>query len=223
MSSFDPSASKADAKTIPTPFSPFRRIVTSHTESDTDGSDVLLHDDTYALKPVLGGRAHVGYIFSSLDLPSTSAHHLSADGVKEATDRCAGVVLRGGVNGQITDLPPHQGVGMHRTNSLDYNILLKGSVWLITPTKEASNSATKATTGGRSGSSGSSDGKQIPDEAKDGEEWTLVKAGDVTVQRGTMHAWKATEEGARWVTVVVDALPVKVDATGEELKERDFD
>ncbi|ORX34812.1 hypothetical protein BD324DRAFT_583223 [Kockovaella imperatae] len=204
MASFDPKAPVDLANTIPTPFPPFRRIVTTHTSTDTDGSDVALLESTYALTPLLGGRAHAGYVFASKDLPTTSQHSITSSDVEKATDQCSGVVLDNGVNGQVTDLPPNCGVGMHRTSSIDYNIFLKGSAYLITPSKDSKHA----------NGTGHAD-------AKPGEVWTKVSAGEVVVQRGTLHAWKATEEGARWCTVVVSAKAVEVN--GEALKDVDFD
>lgn len=48
-----------------------------------------------------------------------------------------------------------------------------------------------------------------------GEQRELVRVGDVVVQRGTLHAWEAGDEGARWVCVVVAAEPVRVGGAGE--------
>jgi hypothetical protein len=79
---------------------------------------------------------------------------------------------------------------MHRTNSVDYNIIVGGWAWLITPLGE---------------------GKEVR---------TRVNAGEVVVQRGTIHAWEAGDEGARWVTVVVTAEAVEVG--GKQLDEVDF-
>jgi hypothetical protein len=79
---------------------------------------------------------------------------------------------------------------MHRSNSIDYNVFVSGHAYLITPS------------------------------ASGEEERTLVTAGEVVVQRGTLHAWEAGPEGARWVTVVVAALPVEVG--GKPLEEVDF-
>lgn len=129
-------------------------------------------------------------LFASLDVPSTSTHHITPSGIKDAMALAPAVVTPNGVNGQVTDLAPNAKVGMHRTNSIDYNVILKGSVWLITP---------------------SAGGK---------EERILVKAGEVVVQRGTIHAWEATEEGARWCSVIVSAKPVEVG--GKALEEVDF-
>lgn len=100
------------------------------------------------------------------------------------------MALPGGVNGQVTDVVPGYRIDMHRTNSLDYNIMVRGSAYLITPRKDG------------------------------GEVRTLVKADEVVVQCGTLHAWEAGEEGARWVTVVVDAEGVKKD--GKVFPEVDF-
>lgn len=168
----------------------FRRIITSHHESDTDGSKVQIYDDTLPMRSVLDGDAHMTPLFASLDVPTKSAHHITPSGIKDAMALAPSVVTPNGTNGQVTDLAPGAKVGMHRTNSIDYNVILKGSVWLITP---------------------SGDGK---------EERVKVHAGEVVVQRGTIHAWEATEEGARWCTVIVSALPVE--AGGKALEEVDF-
>jgi hypothetical protein len=85
---------------------------------------------------------------------------------------------------------------MHRTNSVDYNIMVAGSAWHITPDPEA----------------GAGDGS--------GEKRELVNVGDVVIQRGTMHAWEAGPEGARWFCIVIAAKPVEID--GQELPEVAF-
>lgn len=169
----------------------FRRIITSHDPSDKDGSNVQIFDDTISMRPVLDGNAHLTPLFAHLDVPATSAHSITSEDIKEATALAPSVVTPGGVNGQVTDVAPNFKIGMHRTNSIDYNIFLKGSAWLITPSGE---------------------GKE--------DSRVLVKAGEVVVQRGTIHAWEATEEGARWCTVVVAARPVE--AGGNQLEEVDF-
>lgn len=169
----------------------FRRIITSHHASDTDGSNVQIHDDTLTMRPVLEGNAHMTPLFAHLDVPAKSTHSITTDGIKEAMSLAPSVVTPNGVNGQVTDVAPGFKIGMHRTNSIDYNVFLKGSAWLITP-----------------GGEGKEDNR------------VLVKAGEVVVQRGTIHAWEAGDEGARWCTVVVSALPVE--AGGKELEEVDF-
>ncbi|BEI81766.1 hypothetical protein CcaverHIS002_0209260 [Cutaneotrichosporon cavernicola] len=162
-----------------TSYAPLRRIITSHAAADTDGTNVVLHDTSIPLRPALEGNAGLAPLFATVGLPAISTATLSDTEIKAAEALAPSVVTPGGVNAQVTELAPHFRVEMHRTNSLDYNVFVSGSAYLITPK------------GG-------------------GEERTLVKAGEVVVQRGTLHAWEATAEGARWVTVVVAALSVEI-------------
>lgn len=171
-----------------------RRIITSHPPSDTDGSSVSIHDDVLPLNSGLGGNAHFSPLFASLGIPATSSHSLTSSDITDAMALAPSVVTPNGVNAQVTDLAPNFKVGMHRTNSIDYNIFLQGSAWLITPTND-----------GKGG---------------EREQRTLVNAGEIVVQRGTIHAWEAGPEGARWCTVVVAALPVE--KGGNKLPEVDF-
>jgi quercetin dioxygenase-like cupin family protein len=62
----------------------------------------------------------------------------------------------------------------HRTDSLDYAIVLEGEIWLLTD-----------------------------------EDETLVRPGDVIIQRGTSHAWSnRTERVCRMAFVLIGALPL---------------
>ncbi len=64
--------------------------------------------------------------------------------------------------------------GFHKTDTIDYAIVLKGEIWAL---------------------------------MDEGE--TLLKQGDVLVQRGTNHAWSnRTNEDAVLAFVLVDAKPV---------------
>lgn len=175
---------------------PIRRIVTSHSSSDTSGNDVILHDDTIPLKPVLGGQAHIQPFHAHL-LPSHNPHVITSEDVFRDTKELAssGVVTPGGVNSGVTQLAPNFRIGMHRTNSIDYNVFIEGSAWLITPSVNA--------------------------DGSEKETRVLVKAGEVVVQRGTLHAWEAGPEGARWVSVIV-AVEKGVEVNGKELEEVDF-
>ncbi|KAL0936418.1 cupin [Colletotrichum truncatum] len=83
----------------------------------------------------------------------------------------SGSVLR------VVDFGPHTEPMMHRTESLDYGIVLKGEVECY-----------------------------LDDGAK-----RTLKAGDIMIQRGTMHGWKnATDEWARVVFCLQPADPVNV-------------
>ena len=64
--------------------------------------------------------------------------------------------------------------GMHRTDTLDYAIVLSGEIYAVLDTEE-----------------------------------TLLRAGDVLVQRGTNHAWSnRTEQPCCIAFVLIDAEPV---------------
>ncbi|WWC60751.1 uncharacterized protein I303_103327 [Kwoniella dejecticola CBS 10117] len=169
---------------------PLRRIVTTHTASDTDGSGVTVHDDRVPLRPVLDGHAHITPLYSASGVPATNPHVISAEHITQAMANVPGVVFPGGTNGQVTDVAPNFKIGMHRTSSIDYNIIIAGSATLIVP------------------------------DGKGGETRTVVKAGELVVQTGTIHAWEAGPEGARWITVVIAALPVEKD--GKKLEDVDF-
>jgi len=131
----------------------------------------------------LDGNVHIVPLLSTFDLPTPQPHSITSSEINLSANRVKGVSLKGGVNGQVTNVIPGYRIGYHRTNSVDYNIMVKGSAYLITPNPEV---------GG-------------------GQERTLVNAGEIVIQRGTIHAWEAGEEGARWVTVVIDALPAEKD------------
>lgn len=65
-------------------------------------------------------------------------------------------------------------VGMHRTRTLDYAIVLTGEIWAVMDQGE-----------------------------------TLLRAGDVLVQRGTNHGWSNRSSAAAVVAfVLIDALPL---------------
>ncbi|WVQ99054.1 hypothetical protein IAU59_006186 [Kwoniella sp. CBS 9459] len=184
------SSTNAEASASTTSVRPLRRIVTSHDPSDVDGENVMFHDDAVSLRPVLNGQAHISPLYSSTGIPAYNPHVVTAQHIADSVAAVPGVVLPGGTNCQVTELAPNFKVGMHRTSSIDHNIIVEGSATLIVP------------------------------DGKGGERRTVVRAGEVVVQTGTVHAWEAGPEGARWITVVVAANPVEKD--GKTLKDVDF-
>jgi len=91
-----------------------------------------------------------------------------------------GLVRDNGTNCRITDLIPGGTIPWHRTTSVDYNIIIFGSLISLT---------------------------------EDGKE-TLLKPGDILVQRGSLHAWRNPgPDWARWVSVLVDAEPAVIGGT----------
>ncbi|XAO22854.1 hypothetical protein I312_101629 [Cryptococcus bacillisporus CA1280] len=174
--------------TIPIPT--FRRIVTSHHSSDKSGDNVTFHDDTVSLNPVLNGGAFLTPLYSAMGLPAANPHVVTSQHISDAVAAVPGIFIPGGTNGSVTVLTPNFRVGMHRSSSIDYNVFLEGSAYLVVP------------------------------DGKGGERRTLIKAGELVIQTGTLHAWEAGPDGAKWVTVVVAALPVE--AEGKILKDVDF-
>lgn len=148
--------------------STFRRIVTGH---DENGRSIFIFDGqaSNVLRPAKEPNV------AMTDLWRTHSTPASNSGNMDAAD--APIALpppKGGSVFRIVELPPDsqrdysnfktidtsgalkggRHPAFHKTNSLDYIVILQGEVWAI---------------------------------VDDGE--TLLKAGDVLVQRGTAHAW----------------------------------
>jgi quercetin dioxygenase-like cupin family protein len=86
---------------------------------------------------------------------------------------------------RIVNFAPHHASMMHRTQSLDYGVVLEGEIIM---------------------------------ELDDGSQ-TLLRKGDVAVQRATMHTWKnpSESEWARMLFVLQDCQPLSIG--GQRLKE----
>lgn len=84
-----------------------------------------------------------------------------------------------GVQFVFSDFPPGGGTMMHATDTLDFLVVIAGSVTFITETGE-----------------------------------TLLRAGDILVDRGVMHGWRNdSSETCRIVNVLCPARPVGKGAT----------
>ena len=119
-----------------------RRVVTG---LDADGRSVIVLDDTAPAKSAGNGEA-VRTLFDAWATVSTSADLSKEVGTglgPNATE------LR------IVELPPGHRREMHRTDTIDYGLVLSGELYAILESGE-----------------------------------TLLRAGDVIVQRGTNHAWQ---------------------------------
>jgi len=80
---------------------------------------------------------------------------------------------------RLVDMPPGATSPMHRTVSLDYGVVLEGSVELI---------------------------------LDDGES-RVMERGDMSVQRGTIHAWKnmSKKNWARMLYILQESKPIQVE------------
>jgi quercetin dioxygenase-like cupin family protein len=157
-----------------------RRIVTGH---DADGKAVVATDER------LPGTSRLGRAgIARVDLWSTNSMPVDNSDEAAAAQR-AGFVVRHNYVGsgqgtvvRITEFAPGSPKFMHRTETLDYAILLSGECDL---------------------------------ELDDGV-LVHMTAGDVAVQRGTMHAWVNNgTEPCVFAFVLIDAEPAE--AGGQKL------
>ncbi|MGH8230644.1 MAG: cupin domain-containing protein [Steroidobacteraceae bacterium] len=151
-----------------------RRVVTGH---DAAGRAVLTSDQTLTAQPVAHGGAWFNKLWATNAWPADNADE--TDGARRDTGLSAdnGSVLR------IVDMAPGHRSPMHRTQSLDYGIVLSGEV----------------------------------DLELDGGLSTRLNAGDVVIQRGTIHAWiNRGSQPARVAFVLLGAAALSV--AGRQLR-----
>jgi quercetin dioxygenase-like cupin family protein len=94
---------------------PLRRIVTGH---DAAGRAVVTADTLITGVPIPTGEAIL--------LWTTAGMPVDNDDAADGRDRTVGLTLPGGTVLRIIDLLPGQRSSLHRTNSLDYGIVLSG-------------------------------------------------------------------------------------------------
>lgn len=158
-----------------------RRIVTGH---DAAGKAVVATDEVLAAVPRLN-RPHI----AGCEIWSTDRMPVDNSAAADAPQR-AGFVKRYNYVGtgegsviRVTEFAPGAPKFMHRTETVDYAILLKGEC----------------------------------DLEFDSGEIVHMKAGDICVQRGTMHAWVNNgPEPAVFAFVLIDAEPAE--AGGQALR-----
>lgn len=145
-----------------------RRIVTGH---DAAGAAVVLSDDLLHGRSVLGGLAEFAVVWKTVSSPVDN---------DDATDRSqepVGLTQPNGSVLRIVEAPGGSRSPMHRTDSLDYGVVLEGEV----------------------------------DLELDNGQVTHLKAGDVIVQRGTVHAWiNPSDRPNKMLFILLDATPVTV-------------
>jgi hypothetical protein len=151
-----------------------RRIVTGH---DRNGKAIVASDERLTNagppRPGVSGRVEV---WSADKMPIDNSEGAAAEAQKK------GFVVKYNYVGsgqghvcRVVEFAPGGHKFMHRTETLDYAILLKGECDLELD-----------------------DGKTVH-----------MKAGDICVQRGTMHAWVPTGGPCTFCFVLIDANPVE--------------
>ena len=98
---------------------PLRRIVTGH---DADGRAVVTDDALLTGVPIPTGESTL--VWTSTGLP------VDNDDATDGRDRTVGLTLSGGTVLRIIDMLPGKRSPLHRTNSLDYGIVISGVIEL---------------------------------------------------------------------------------------------
>jgi mannose-6-phosphate isomerase-like protein (cupin superfamily) len=146
---------------------PVRRVVTGH---DANGRAVAIIDEvaTNVISRRPGHSSHVVW--------TTGSWPIRNEGSDDASAANVGRVMANGTVFRIIKLDPMVAPKRHRTDSIDYAVILAGEV----------------------------------DLELDDQEFHL-RAGDVVVQRGTIHNWKNTgTEPCLIAVVLIHAEPVKI-------------
>ena len=136
-----------DDKALP----PVRRVVTGH---DAQGRAVIRSDQRFRTEIIASGDAAFALMWTTATVPADNNDEV------DGREREAGLTIHQGSVIRIVDMLPGGASPMHRTNSIDYGIVLAGEVEL-----------------------------ELDDGVK-----TLLRQGDVVVQRGTMHLWRNPSE-----------------------------
>ena len=143
-----------------------RRVVTSH---DSNGKAVVAIDEVSKDVVSLRAGAVTANLWSTRGFPVDNSG--AADGAKEIT----GTTRDGGTVFRIIEFAPGVTPRNHRTNSIDYAIVLSGEIDM-----------------------------ELDDQL------VTLRAGDVLVQRGTIHNWVNRYKVPCVIAfVLIDARPVE--------------
>ena len=145
-----------------------RRVVTGHNEQ---GKAIVASDETLDIAVRRPGQ-EACVVWATDRVPADNLDP------QDGALRPQGTTLANGVVFRVVRYEPGRTGRMHRTTSLDYGVVISGSIVL---------------------------------ELDDGAEVTL-NAGDVLVQRGTIHNWVSRgEEACTIAFVLVDSTPLPFD------------
>lgn len=100
---------------------PIRRVVTGH---DADGRARFRSDEHFDLKRIASGDADFALLWTTATVPADNNDET------EGRDRAAGLTLHGGSVIRVVDMLPGGESPMHRSNSIDYGIVLTNEIEL---------------------------------------------------------------------------------------------
>ena len=98
-----------------------RRVVTGH---DDAGRAMIAQDDSFPMVPIAHGDAEFCLLWTTATVPADN------NDPTDGRTRDAGLTINQGSVVRIVDMLPGKTSPMHRTNSLDYGIVLSGEVEL---------------------------------------------------------------------------------------------
>lgn len=146
---------------------PVRRVVTTH---DQSGRAKVLFDGNAPRQINFREGSDTTLLWVAQGLPASNA------GDEDTSELDIGTAVENGTVFRIVDFSPGVAPRRHRTESIDFAVVMSGKVWM---------------------------------ELDDGEEVEL-RAGDVLVQRGTIHNWvNKGSDICRVAFVMVAAEPVR--------------
>jgi len=149
--------------------SSIRRVVTGH---DKKGAAVFVSDNIYETVVIPSGDAAMTTIWTTATVPA------DLNDETDGRERDAGTTLKGGSVIRIVDMLPGASSPLHRTNSIDYGIIMSGTIEL----------------------------------ELDNNNFKTLEAGDIIVQRGTIHKWRnpSADNVCRIVFVLTEAKPFEI-------------
>jgi len=105
---------------------PLRRIVTAH---DCSGKEIIRSDSSMPTQDIPQHNVAIGKIWVTDSFPSND-NNTGTDG---ATREITGISAPKNASCLFTNLGPGQETTMHRTSTIDLNVLLSGEVLLVFP------------------------------------------------------------------------------------------
>ncbi|KAE8453259.1 hypothetical protein EG329_011326 [Mollisiaceae sp. DMI_Dod_QoI] len=154
-----------------------KRFITTHDES----GKAIFSDEVPEEIPFqqIPNDAIFSLCYATNQIPADLSNEADISTYANYLENLPGIIIPGGTVLRLVDMPPGVTSPMHRTVSLDYGVVLDGSVELILD-----------------------DGLS-----------KVLERGDMSVQRGTIHAWRNTSETnwARMLYILQESKPIKVD------------
>jgi quercetin dioxygenase-like cupin family protein len=98
-----------------------RRVVTGH---DKNGDAVFASDNQFETLVIPSGDAAMATIWTTATVPA------NLNDETDGRERDAGTTLKGGSVIRVVDMLPGAASPMHRTNSIDYGIIISGNIEL---------------------------------------------------------------------------------------------